>query len=90
MVAGDIAQTQTASTTKNTEAGEAKRITGPGLPQGNVTSGLTTTTVEITEEGADHTLVAVDVEATATSIVGDTKIPSYFQLPQRLHHMRMS
>ena len=49
-------------------------------------------TVEVTETEEDRTLVAVDVEptkATATSIVGDTKIPFYFQLPQR-HHMRMS
>ena len=52
--------------------------------------GYTPIAMEVSEAGADHTLVAVGVEATATSIVGDTKIPSYFQLPQRLHHMRMS
>ena len=90
MVAGETAPTQTASTRENTAAVEARQIAGAGLPRGNVTSGLTPTTVEITEEGADHMLVAVGVEATATSIVGDTKIPSYFQLLQPLHHMRMS
>ena len=44
-------------------------------------------TVEVTETEEDRTLVAVDMEptkATATSIVGDIKIPSYFQL-RHLH-----
>ena len=76
MVEGETAPTQTASTRENTAAVEARQIAGAGLPRGNVTSGLTPTTAEITEEGADHMLVAVEAtEATATSIVGDTKIP---------------
>ena len=44
-------------------------------------------TVDVTETEEDRTLVAVDMEptkATATSIVGDIKIPSYFQL-RHLH-----
>ena len=48
--------------------------------------------VEVSEAEANR-LVAMAVEATeatATSIVGDTKIPYQFQLPQPLRHMRMS
>ena len=55
--------------------------------------GHTSIAVEVSEAEENRTLVAVDAEATkatATSIMGDTKISSYFQQLQRLHHMRMS
>ena len=54
--------------------------------------GHTPIAVEVSEAEADR-LVAVDVEATkatATNIVGDTKISSYSQQLQLHHYMRIS